>query len=161
MWNKIAKAKCPRRTLFLHLFALIQNASTLADIQSLLQDICTVFFSEKTGLVTLDSLRALQIKIHDLPVIAAVDEDFQGKSHEQLFTTLTPKSIIHDSPFTKLLEETLETQNTQVSGAVCSQVNPYYCPVLIDILKPYLATVPLWTGIMLQHLGIMRDKHTS
>ncbi|KAI7804047.1 hypothetical protein IRJ41_021519 [Triplophysa rosa] len=160
--NKIAKAKCPRETraLFLHSFALIQNASKLADIQSLLQDICTVF-SERNGLFTLDSLQALQTKIHDLPVIAAVDEEFEEKTLKEILTESTPKTIIHGSPFTKLLEKTLETQNTQVSGAVCSQVNPYYCPRLIEILKSYLATVPLWTGIMLHHLGKTRDTNTQ
>lgn len=40
-------------------------------------------------------------------------------------------------------------------------MNHYYCPTLIDILKPYLATLPLWTGITLKHLGKTRDTNSQ
>jgi len=71
---KIVKAKCTKeiKNLFLHSFALIQNATSLAEIKSLLQDICIVF-PQRDALSILDCLKTLQIKIHNQPVFADVD----------------------------------------------------------------------------------------
>lgn len=135
----------------------MQNATTLAEIQSLLQDICIVF-SQRDAMPILDHLKTLQTKIHNQSVFA--DVDFNETPLEEVVTEKTPKTIVHDSPFARLFEKTLlDTQNEQGSGT--AQANPYYCPSLIQILKPYLATVPLWTGIMLKHLGKTRDTNTQ
>ncbi|XP_056613419.1 120.7 kDa protein in NOF-FB transposable element [Triplophysa dalaica] len=161
---KVSKVKCgkPTKDLFLYSMALLQNATTLNEIKALLTDIGTVF-SEATHTNCQESINNLKTAIENQSIIADVETEITPTEEADLFTDTTPKTIRHDSPFVRCFEDVLSgtTRKRQTRKAFVAPPNPYYCPGLIDIVSRYLATLPLWTGIMLNQLGRTRDTNSE
>lgn len=159
---KVAKVKCVKQTkdLFLYSVALLQNATSLEEIQALLTDMCAVFTEEATAHCQ-ESLKNLQTAIQNQAVIADV-ETARTKEAEVVSET-TPKTVRHNSPFVKVFEGIFtdtKRKNVKKKG-LSTPSNPHFCPGLIDIVRTYIATLPLWTGIMLKHLGQTRDTNSQ
>ena len=99
-------------------------------------------------------------KTDNVTLKETLDEDHTAVDFEDAEIN---RSLTKSSPFfapikdviTKAQEEAGKDDDTE--GAV--QPNPHYCPTLVDIILKYSGTVPLWTGVMLKHLGKTRDSN--
>ncbi|KAL0993878.1 hypothetical protein UPYG_G00115090, partial [Umbra pygmaea] len=162
--DKASKVKCSKstRTLFLHAFAMVQNAINLKEIQMLLHMILNVF-SLHTMTSACSSINELQQAIQkqgfNNEVKAALDtagvDQERGKDEGK-----TQKGIVRNSPFTRLFNEVLTMQEDNKGEMDRGMpTNPHFCPDLVNIFKPYIGTLPLWSGIMLGHLGQTRDTN--
>lgn len=161
---KTSKVKCAKATkdLFLYSMALLQNATTLDEIQALLTDMCAVF-TEETIRDCQKSLNNLQTAIQNQAVIADVETARTPMEEAELFIDKTPKTVRHDSPFVKLFAGIFTDNKKKIlkKKGLSAPSNPYHCPCLIDIVSTYIPTLPLWTGIMLKHLNQTRDTNSK
>lgn len=141
-------------------FALLQNSKNLVEVQMLLTVMCNIFtYRDITS--ACNSINELQADIHNSGITDEVKAALDTARVEDYtcvkITDSTPKGIVRNSPFTHLFKN-LMTQTETAHVQTGLPTNPH-CPELIAILKPYRGTLPLWSGIMLGHMGRTRDTN--
>lgn len=161
--DKVSKIKCPKRTksIFMYGFALLQNSRNLAEIQMLLTVMCNVFTLRDITSAS-NSINELQAAIQNAGISDEVKAALETAREEEYTcvksTRSIPKGIVRNSPFFHLYKNMMT--RTETAHAETGQpTNPHFCPELFAILKPYLGTLPLWSGIMLGHMGRTRDTN--
>lgn len=141
-------------------FALLQNSRNLVEVQMLLTVMCNICtYRDITSACNI--INELQADIHNSGITDEVKAALDTARVEEYtcvkITDSTPKGIVRNSPFTHLFKN-LMTQTEKAHVQTGLPTNPH-CPELIAILKPYLGTLPLWSGIMLGHMGRTRDTN--
>lgn len=162
------------RKTFIFMFSLVQNASTIKEIDFYILNIHNIFNSKYLDSTVAYSLKSLcdTIKKRNLNSLDTDDirqnKDRQDNQEFSQFIKDTNVFISVDfeyevkkcSPFKTYFETQIlrfkQLINKKEDGISKESIilNEYFCPKLFEILSDYLYLVPLWSGLMIDSNSI-------
>jgi hypothetical protein len=162
---KVEKTKAPKHVKFFfkRLCGSLLNSITLEEFESTLERMYYVFCSEKKTMLVLDSSLMLRRDLGNkiLSDTIKINEDEHNEYIEALEYSISeegewkqPDNITRDYPFTAYFEKKISyfCNNQKEKNDNNGDQNEYFYPDLMKIICKKLYMMPLWSGIMLQHL---------
>ncbi|CAF0937448.1 unnamed protein product [Brachionus calyciflorus] len=161
----IANEKAKRAIIFC--FTLLQNSSSLQQIEDYLVNIYNIFNSRYLDRVTTFSIgiikdevlfrRLEHTNINEIPDKKKYTEIFTLKNEnsdtntdetENTLIKMSPFSIHFESFFTKI-KLSFEISKRKNESNKILELNEYFSPELFKIIASYLHLLPLWSGIVI------------
>ena len=143
-------------------FTLLQNASSLDEIEFLLQHIYNVFNIKSRNQCFVFSICLIENRLKN----RNLDQDFSyestnidnerelsrielNSSENLVYTKRQLKGLKNNSPFTKYFDTMINNTFKNNIGILeeNSEENIFYNPILFNLIKDQLYVLPLWTGI--------------
>ncbi|XP_078250374.1 uncharacterized protein LOC144589491 isoform X3 [Pogona vitticeps] len=164
---KLSKIKASKATkqFFLYSFALLQNAGSLSEIEIQLLRMTYVFTVKKgtnaykTHIAELnEAINIQKIEVMENITDSTTEDVLDNDPNEEW-------NIKRGSPFSKkfskLFTQTKTKANDDDDDDATTTGNLLHCPALITLLQSYTATIPLWSGLMLKNLSLLKTRDTN
>ena len=130
---------------------MLQNAKSVKEINEIFTSMYMIFNSEKQSISIENHIRNLEkTRLGEDEQISEGNEEMDFDSNEHL-------PLYKQSPFFQYFKKKSDELRFDTTNDG-KHDNPYYNPKVMDTLLPYMAYIPLWTGINLS--GISRDTNT-
>jgi hypothetical protein len=154
------------RQTFMYFTAMLQNSTTVEEIENYLAHIYNVFnnkFANGDMLFSLNYLSNIS-KTQDYGYLANRTNQNE-KERDRLFEEFLNESNIYveddveqtirnSSPFKTRYEEILTKKQIEIDNSEkinsTNVINEFYCPQLFELIKDKLYNIPMWTGLMLR-----------
>ena len=180
--SKLVKVEKEIRRAFIYFFTLVQNSTTLNQIEIYLINIHNIFMSKEFDQSVQYSLQTLasELKNRKLNNIdidnerSLPHERERDKNHEKFveesniyFVVDFDKKVRENSPwnnyFNALVEQwnqLLENRSSINKITLNLLANPFYSPGLFNLIQRELHKLPLWTGLFLTDLNFSYNVKT-
>ncbi len=144
------------KSTFIYTFSLLQNSLTIKELTKNFVDLYYLFVSPFKSSLQSKALLSLKSRIQSRNDNAKINlhyiEPTEKESLNDCFVGLEQNdgTIKASSPFTIYFNQLVNDSKTIIRTNTCSaDMNPYYCPELIDIILQRIHLVPLWSSIMI------------
>lgn len=94
---------------------------------------------------------------HSAINLTNADDEEPSLSEDQHKSIRKSSSFI--APIEAVVKDTNDKARKEDEAEGAPQKNTHFCESVLDILLDYASTVPLWSGVMLKHLGKTRDSN--
>ena len=157
-----------RSITFIFCFGLLQNSTTLEQFESYLHDIFNLFTNEHFDSSVIESLKKLRLEISNRD-IKSLNVDKILKESDKINTKelngfyidpIGTNKIKENSPFTyyfnNIIQNFEKIKNISKKGNILKKTIPnhFFNPSLFKFIKDKLHLMPLWTGLIIHHLGV-------
>jgi hypothetical protein len=155
------------RRVFMFIFSLLINSTTLYEFEYVLLKMWTIFRSVQFGNSVEFAIKEMELSVKNKNLNSIdIDESLSTDESEKIVNLqsfiaedFTEESLIQDSPFThhfNILIKKMETAILINDSIQCIQSNSYKDDNFIEIIKEYLHIMPFWSGVL-----IAKDEETK